>query len=285
MTYTRLAASCAWFPVFLLVAACGDSKTSTPTQPTASTPTPVTVSTVAVSGTNAFTEKGTTAQFTAMATLSNGTTEDRTSTATWQSDNTDVATVSAQGMVTAVATGDATISATVSGVRGTRPVNVKLPPRMADPAAGQRLPLPDVQGFIYQTSAARPELLAQSCPTGRKYENNPWLDYMVDSLRMLDTRWGYNGKPTRTPADNGGYPVIAAGDEIAYHFGRGPDQNSPDVYLIDILTGHCGSNPQITFRHFTGEEPGFWTGAGRLPSGNSATALLLPTSVGAASAR
>lgn len=263
-----------WFPLIFLCVACSKSETSsTPTQPTPQTP--VTVSSVAVTGTSDLTAKGATTQLTATATMSNGTTENRTSTATWQSDNAAVASVSSQGVVTAVATGDATISATVSGVRGTRAVNVRL--RTPDPAVGQRLPLPDVQAFIFQTAGARPDLLARSCPNGRKYENNPWLDYMVDALRTLDTRWGYNGKPNRSPADNNGFPVIAAGDEIAYHFGRGADQNSPDVYLIDILLGHCGNNPQLTFRHFTGEEPGFWTGAGRLPSGNGFAPTLLPS--------
>jgi Big-like domain-containing protein len=252
-------------PAALLCAACSGKKSSTPSEPS---PTQVTVTSVAVTGTNSFTEKGANAQLTATATLSNGTMENRTSTATWQSDNANVASVSAQGVVTANATGDATISATVSSVRGTRAINVRIPPRTSDPPVGQRLPLPDVQGFIFQTANARPDLLARSCPNGRKYENNPWLDYIVDALRTLDTRWGYNGKPTRSAGDNNGFPVIAAGDEIAYHFGRGPDQNSPDVYLIDILVGHCGDNPSLTFRHFTGEEPGFWTGANRLPSGN-----------------
>ena len=37
-----------------------------------------------------------------------------------------------------------------------------------------------------------------------------------------------------------------------------------DVYLIDILEGHCGSNPRPTYRDFTGEERGVWTGLGRL---------------------
>jgi len=136
--------------------------------------------------------------------------------------------------------------------------------RAPDPAPGARLPLPDVQAFVAQASAERPDLMAQSCPTGRKYENNPWLDYIIDRLRTLDTRWGYNGKPSRSAADNDGFPVIAAGDEIAYHFGAGPDQGSPDVHLVDILVGHCGPTPVITWRVFTGEEPGFWTGAGRL---------------------
>ena len=58
-------------------------------------------------------------------------------------------------------------------------------------------------------------------------------------------------------------PVIAAGDEAAYHWGGGPDQGSPDVHLVDMLIGHCGDAPSLTWRVFTGEEPGFWTGAGR----------------------
>lgn len=132
-------------------------------------------------------------------------------------------------------------------------------PRTPDPAPGQRLPLPTyVQEVVAQFADA-----SDSCPLGVKYVNNPWQDRVMDRLRQIDTRWGYNAKPTRTPADNGGRPVIAAGDEIAYHFSAGPDQGSTEVYLIDILEQHCGPTPRITYRHFTGEEPGVWTGAGR----------------------
>lgn len=261
----------------LLVAACKSSPT--PTQPTPTptpTPTPATVSSVNVTGNNAFTTKGATAQFTAIATLSDGTTQDVTTTASWQSDNAAIASVSDRGLVTAVATGDTTIRATASGIAGTRGVNVRIPPRAPDPAAGQRLPQPDVQAFVFQKAAERGDFhRTGSCPNGRKYENNPWLDYIVDQLRTLDTRWGYNGKPTRGPEHNNGFPVVAAGDEIAYHYGAGPDQDSRDVYLIDILADHCGNNPTVYWRPFTGEEPGFWTGAGRLPSGNSSARVLL----------
>jgi hypothetical protein len=256
-------------------AGCSSDK-SAPTAPTPVSPTPPstpappvtpaapTISSVSVSGTNTFTEAGARSQLTARVTLSDGTSEDRTNTATWQSDNAAVATVSSTGMLTVVGTGDTSITATVSDVRGALGVSVRIPRRTADPVSGQRLPLPDVRAFTQQAANARPDLLAQSCPRGLKYENNPWLDYMVDQLRTLDTRWGYNGKPTRTAADNGGQPVIAAGDEVAYHYGAGPDQNSPDVYLIDLLEGHCGATPRLTYRDFTGEERGFWTGAGRL---------------------
>jgi hypothetical protein len=60
-------------------------------------------------------------------------------------------------------------------------------------------------------------------------------------------------------SENNGVPVTCAGDEIAYHFGAGDSFNSPDVYLIDALEGHCGATPRTTYRDFTGEEPGRWT--------------------------
>jgi len=131
-------------------------------------------------------------------------------------------------------------------------------PRTPDPAPGVRLPLPDMRSTLARFGDA-----SQSCPRGLKYVNNPWQDRVIDAFRQVDTRWGYNGKPTRTAADNNGVPVVAAGDEAAYHYSGGPDQGSPDVHLVDMLTGHCGDAPTLTWRVFTGEEPGFWTGAGR----------------------
>jgi len=82
---------------------------------TATTPTP-TVSSVAVAGTAP--NVGLTAQFTASALLSNGTTQNVTSQATWQSSNTSIATVNAAGIVTGVAPGDVDITATYQAVAG-----------------------------------------------------------------------------------------------------------------------------------------------------------------------
>ena len=130
-------------------------------------------------------------------------------------------------------------------------------PRPADPPPGQQLPLPDMQGTLARFADAR-----DSCPRGLKYINNPWQDRVIDAFRAIDSRWGYNGKPTRSAADNGGVPVVAAGDEAAYHRGGGPDQGSFDVHLVDMLVGHCGAFPTLTWRVIT-DEPGFWTGAGR----------------------
>lgn len=130
-------------------------------------------------------------------------------------------------------------------------------PRTPDPPAGVRLPLPDMQGVLSAFSNA-----SDSCPRGLKYVNNPWQDRVIDRFRQQDTRWGYNGKPTRTAADNNGVPVVAAGDEAAYHYSAGPEEGSFEVHLVDMLAGHCGT-PSLTWRVFTGEEPGRWSGAGR----------------------
>lgn len=136
--------------------------------------------------------------------------------------------------------------------------------RTPNPPPGQRLPLPDVRAQIAQWTAQRPDLFpSQQCPLGVKYVNNPWQDYIMDRLRQLDTRWGYNAKPTRTAADNGGRPVVAAGDEVLYNYGSNRDEgNTTEVYAVDILEQHCGT-PRLTWRVFTGEEPVRWTGAGR----------------------
>jgi hypothetical protein len=136
--------------------------------------------------------------------------------------------------------------------------------RVADPDPGTTLGLPDIQGLIERINAEAPGLLfSQSCPLGIKYVNNPWQDRIIDRLREYDTRFGYNGKPTRTAADNNGVPVVAAGDEITYFAGAGVAQGSRAVYAIDILFNHCGPTPSLTFRNFTGEEEAFWSGAGR----------------------
>jgi len=98
-------------------AACSSNKTNdTPTTPTA------TVSSVAVAGTAP--NVGLTAQFTATATMSNGTTQNVTSQATWQSSNTSLATVNAAGIVTGVAPGDVDISATFQSVAGRQRITV-----------------------------------------------------------------------------------------------------------------------------------------------------------------
>ena len=76
-----------------------------------------TVTSVSVTGPSLT--AGASAQFTAIALMSDGTTQDVTSASAWQSSNTAVATVSAAGLVTGLADGQTTITATYQGMAGT----------------------------------------------------------------------------------------------------------------------------------------------------------------------
>jgi len=108
--------------VALLLGSCGGgsggSAPRTPSSPS------VVLSTV--TGTTNL-EPGQSRQFSAMAGYSNGNNVGCTSSATWQSSNTSVATVSTTGMVTAVAPGVADIRATYEGVSGAARVTVGTP--------------------------------------------------------------------------------------------------------------------------------------------------------------
>ena len=95
----------------IIAAACGSTSTS-----------PTTVSSIAVTGTAPAV--GGTAQFTAVATMSNGTTQDVTSLSAWASSNTGAATVSSTGVVTGVAEGTATVQATYLNVSGTDAITI-----------------------------------------------------------------------------------------------------------------------------------------------------------------
>lgn len=157
------------------------------------------------------------------------------------------------------------------------------PATTPNPVAGDRLPQPDVRALVFalaQQAAARGYLAPDvACPTragsfsdpleARKTQRNPYIDYIVENLRAIDQRFGYNAKPTRAWV-----PSIIAGDEIAYHYGTDAPEGSPNVYLVDVLGGHCTGvgvvgntdtgpnrlNPD--YRAFYNEF-GTWTGAGR----------------------
>lgn len=89
---------------------------------------PATVASVAVTPVNSSLAKGASRQFSAMATFTDNSTSDVTATATWTSSSTSNATVSntagSRGLVTAVAPGLITISASQSGVIGTTSLTV-----------------------------------------------------------------------------------------------------------------------------------------------------------------
>ncbi len=101
--------------VAMALPSCGED---TVTQPT-------TVTSVAVTGTNVSTVPGQTLQLTAIATLSNGSTQNVTNAATWTTSSTTIANVSSTGLVTGGAVGDATIGARHQNVLGTLLVGIR----------------------------------------------------------------------------------------------------------------------------------------------------------------
>ncbi len=131
--------------ILTFVAACG---AGSPTQPTAPTPTPSqTVSSVSVTGSTPAV--GAISQFSATATLSDGTTQNVTGQAGWQSSNQSVATVSSGGVVSAIAPGETDITATFQSVSGKTHLTV---PISLSPAAT----LPElIQLFIYRAEVGR----------------------------------------------------------------------------------------------------------------------------------
>jgi hypothetical protein len=214
------------------LAAC--STTDAPTEPSSVVNVaPSRVTSVSISGVNSFFQQGQTGQLVATATLSNGFTENRSASAQWQSSNSGVASVSAAGLVTAGAEGDATVRATIDGVSGEYGVRVRYGNRTPDPPPGQRLPMPNEAAFVASLINSRPDLVARSCQD----QGGTWelLDFVVDRLREKDLRWGYNGRR--------GDVNFVARDEVAYHWGRGDSLNSREVYAWDTLGGHCGPNP------------------------------------------
>jgi hypothetical protein len=194
-------------------ASCGDSEV--PPGPSApAVPSPARVAGVDVStSSTSFFERGQTRQMTARVTLSNGFIEDRSASATWQSSNSGVASVSNSGLVTAGDEGEATVSATVEGQRGTLGLIVRYGIRTPDPPPGQRIPTPNESNFVANVIRSRPDLLARSCqPESGGTGTWELLDLIVDRLRAeRDLRWGYNGRR--------GLVSDPARDEVAYHWG------------------------------------------------------------------
>jgi hypothetical protein len=89
---------------------------------------PGTVTSVAVTPANSTLYTGSTKQFTATATYSDGGTQDVTGSARWASSNTTAATINASGLATAGQTGSTTISATQAGITGSTALTVQAPP-------------------------------------------------------------------------------------------------------------------------------------------------------------
>lgn len=81
-----------------------------------------------------------------------------------------------------------------------------------------------------------------SCqPEGGSWE---FMDRAVDALRAKDGRYGYNAK-----RGNVNDPSL---DVASYYWGGGSDiQGNAQVYIIDMIGGHCGSTPSVIWNDVT----------------------------------
>ena len=112
-----------------------------------------TLQSITVAPTTPGVAKGETESFTATGNLSDGSTEDLTTRATWTSESTSVATISntagTNGVATAVSQGTSTISASMGGVSGSTVLTVTNPVLLSIlvTPANSRLPLGETQQF------------------------------------------------------------------------------------------------------------------------------------------
>jgi hypothetical protein len=109
------------------------------------------------------------------------------------------------------------------------------PPADAGPAAPP--PLPDEFGVVQALAAERPDLLAASCRD--QGGHNEFLFEAVRRLRVRDPRWGLNWKR--------GNVGDLSQDAVDYFYAEGEPEGRTEVYIVDIIGGHCGPNPQPAF--------------------------------------
>ena len=105
-----------------------DACTASPAVPSpGTTPTPSAAAVVSVAVSGSAPLVGANSQFSATATLSDGTTKPVTSVASWSSSNAAVAKVDVSGVVAGVAAGDADITATYQSISGKAAVTIARP--------------------------------------------------------------------------------------------------------------------------------------------------------------
>lgn len=117
------------------------------------------------------------------------------------------------------------------------------------------LPLYDGSAIVQAVFAAFPGYVATSCQTG---PGGTWdlMDAIVDALRAADTRFAYNGKRGNTSDPSH--------DAISYDYAAVPGgEGSSTVYIVDVIAGHCGDNPQPAWNDVTVFAPGAWISRGR----------------------
>ena len=105
-----------------------------------------------------------------------------------------------------------------------------------------RKPRPNHSSVIRALVNSNPNLLATSCQEHGGNWN--FMDRSVDALRSIDGRYGYNAK-----RGNMNDPSL---DVVSYFWGNHTEfQGSSQVYIFDIVGGHCGQFPSVSWNDVT----------------------------------
>jgi hypothetical protein len=113
-------------------------------------------------------------------------------------------------------------------------------------ASGEtRKPRPNDSAIVNQVASAFPAALRNSCQdSGGSWE---FMDRVVDAMRAKDGRYGYNCKR--------GNCNDASHDVVSYYYSNAyPDiQGRFEVYIFDLIAGHCGPTPATVWLDVTDE--------------------------------
>lgn len=105
-------------------------------------------------------------------------------------------------------------------------------PRTPNPPAGTIIPratLGYLSTVVNQVASQYRGDLLNSCAT------HTFMYRVVQALRQIDSRWGINYKR--------GWFGDMSHDIVAYNPTAGPDEGAQQIYIYDIIVGHCGNNP------------------------------------------
>ena len=111
-------------------------------------------------------------------------------------------------------------------------------------APGTRISVhPNDSDIPRAVASAFPAAFRNSCqPEGGSWE---FMDRTVDALRARNGRYGYNAKRGNTND-----PSL---DVVSYFYGRTANniQGRSEVYIFDMIGGHCGSTPSTIWSDVT----------------------------------
>jgi hypothetical protein len=101
-----------------------------------------------------------------------------------------------------------------------------------------RKPRPNDSAIVRAVANAYPQAFAHSCQEHYGAAGWEFLDRTIDALRAKDGRYGYNCKR--------GNCNDPSQDVTSYFYGNHDAfEGSPQVYIFDVIGGHCGPTPSV----------------------------------------